>query len=508
MSDLEKKPSLTSLNGDIAKGAAWMVAFKLIDRSVGLISTIVLARMLNPEDFGLVAMAMILLAALNLLISFGFEIQLIQNSKAGRDQFDTAWTFSVIFSVVCGLILIAVASSASNFYREPRLEAVIYALAVGFAIEGFSNIGTVAFRREMRFDREFKFLLGKRLSSLVVTIPLALYLQNYWALVIGQLSSTMLSVALSYYMSTYRPRFSLKARFELFHTSKWLVLNNLFMFLHHRSAPFLLARASGAQSVGVYTLAMEIATMPSTELVAPINRAAFPGYAKAAQDLKKLRETFLKVISTIALIAIPSGVGVVLVADLLVPAALGWKWLSAIPMIQLLSIYGVITALQTNITYIYLAVGEAKRITIISAAQVLIMLAAMYPCIQEWGAMGAAYAYAGSAILMIPVNQAMVAHCLKMSAIQFGRELVRPLVASASMAGVVLIVKSQLVLRHETLDYVLALLLCSGVGALAYITVLYGLWYLSKRPDTAERHAFGKLEAVLGKVGIRVRLVS
>lgn len=507
MTDLQKTKPQASLNSQIAKGAAWMVAFKLLDRSIGLISTFVLARMLNPEDFGLVAMAMILLSALNLLISFGFEVQLIQNPNAGRDQFDTAWTFSVIFAVTCGLILAAVASTAAAFYREPRLEAVVYALALGFAIEGFSNIGTVAFRREMRFDQEFKFLLGKRMSSLLVTIPLAIYLQNYWALVIGQLSSTMLSVALSFYMSTYRPRFSLKAKLELFDTSKWLVLNNLFMFLHNRAAPFLLARTSGAQWVGVHTIALEIATLPSTELVAPINRAAYPGYAKAAQDLPKLRDTFLKVIASIALVSIPAGVGVVLVADLLVPAALGWKWLNAIPIIQLLAVYGVIRALQTNITYIYLAVGQAKRITIVGAFQVTIMLAIMYPSIMHWGPMGAAYAYAGSAILMIPVNQVMVARCLKLSATQFGRELVRPLIASAAIVAAVLAVKSQLVLGRETLEYVFALLLCSAVGALAYAVALYAVWRLWGRPDGTERHAFGQLQGLLAKIGLRVRLV-
>lgn len=497
-----------SINKQIAKGAAWMVAFKMVDKCIGLVSTIVLARMLQPEDFGLVAMSMVLLSALNLLISFGFEVQLIQNRNAGRDQFDTAWTFTVIFSCACGLALALLAAPASQFYREPRLEAIIFALAFGFALEGFSNIGTVAFRREMQFDREFKFLLGKRMSSLLVTIPLALWLQNYWALVIGQLSSTVLSVALSYYMSTYRPRFSLKSKLELFHTSKWLVINNLFGFLQNRSAPFLLARLSGAPSVGVFSIGMEISTLPSNELVAPINRAAFPGYAKAAHDMDKLRDTFLKVIASIALVAIPAGVGVAVVADLFVPAVLGWKWLDAIPLIQLLAVFGVIKALQTNIPYVYLALGMAKRSTIIGSIQVVIYLAALYPAISGWGAMGAAWASLGTAIVMIPVNQAMVAQCLGLGYTQFCRALVRPLIASGAIGAAVFAVKSQLTLRQHSLDYVLALLLCAAVGALVYVIVLYAVWRLWKRPDGAERHAFGQLEKLLRKAGIRVNLVG
>jgi len=123
-----------SVNRQIAKGAVWMVAFKMLDRSIAVVSTIVLARMLAPHDFGLVGMAIILVAALNLLVSFGFDVQLIQNPNAGRDEFDTAWTFSVLFSVACGVVLALLAGPAAGFYREPELETIIYVLAVAFAL--------------------------------------------------------------------------------------------------------------------------------------------------------------------------------------------------------------------------------------------------------------------------------------------------------------------------------------------------------------------------------------
>ncbi len=497
-----------SVNRQIAKGAVWMVAFKMLDRSIAVVSTIVLARMLAPHDFGLVGMAIILVAALNLLVSFGFDVQLIQNPNAGRDEFDTAWTFSVLFSVACGVVLALLAGPAAGFYREPELETIIYVMAFTFALDGFSNIGTVAFRREMRFDREFKFLMSKRFANLLVTIPLAIYLRNYWALVIGQLASSVLSVSLSYIVSTYRPRFSLKAKVDMFHTSKWLMINNFFQFIHTRAASFLLARTAGAQWVGIYSLSAEIAHLPSNELVAPVNRAAFPGYAKVAHDLPALRNSFLKVIGSIALISIPAGIGIVTVADLLVPAAIGWKWISAIPVIQILAVYGVIKALQTNISYIYLALGQVRRITVIWCIQITFMLAVLIPSVIEWGIMGAAWSYLITAILMIPVNQALVARSLALNGTAFMRELVRPLLASAAMAAAVLGLKSQLVLRHETLDYVLALLLCVAVGALVYVVVLYALWRMSSRRDGMEQHAFQQLQNVLGKAGIRVKLVN
>ena len=499
MSDIDKK---------IAKGAAWMVAFKMIDKIIGLASTVVLARMLVPDDFGLVAMAMLLISALNLFISFGFDVSLIQNPHAGRDQFDTAWTFTLVFAVGCAALLALAAGPAAAFYSEPRLELVIYILAFTFAANGFSNIGPVIFRREMRFDQEFKFLLSKRLSTFVVTIPLALYLQNYWALVMGQLSGTLLSVVMSYVVSDYRPRFSLKAKIELFDKSKWLVANNLFNFLNNSAAQFIIGRLSGAQTLGVYTVAAEISTMPTTELIAPINRAAFPGYVKSAGDKAALRSSFLNVIASIALFALPAGIGIVVVADLLVPAVLGWKWVSAVPVIQILAVYGVVQGLQTNIGYIYLALGNLRQVTMIAGVQSVLLIALLTPAIYYHGVLGAAWASLATIVLMIPVNQILIARCLDLSGTLFLRKLVRPAAAAIIMGGAVLLIKSQLHLRPVTLHYLLALLLCAAGGAMVYALAIYGLWRLAGAPDGPERFVVLKLERLLAKAGLQISLTG
>ncbi|GAB3433962.1 lipopolysaccharide biosynthesis protein [Massilia solisilvae] len=491
MSDIDRK---------IAKGAAWMVLFKLVDRGIGVVSTVVLARLLLPADFGLVAMAMTLIGALQLLVAFSFDVALIQNPDAGRDEFDTAWTFNVLFAAACGVVLALLAPMAAVFYNEPRLAAVIYSLAIGFVLQGFSNIGPVSFRREMRFDREFKFLLGKRMAT-CVTIPLAFYLHNYWALVIGQLTGTVLSVWLSYSVSDYRPRFSLRAKVDLFHKSKWLMVNNLFQFLNNRAGQFILGRYAGAQALGVYSIASEISSLPTTELVAPVNRAAFPGYAKAAGNLAALRASFLNVVSSIAMVALPAGVSILVVADLLVPAALGWKWQSAVPIIQILAIYGVIEAVQNNIGYVYLALGRTTLITWTAGLQFALLVSLLIPGILWFGVLGAAGAFLVTMILMIPVNQYLIARCLGLSALQFVRHVMRPLVASSVMGAVVLLLKDALQPRPVTLDYVMALLLCVAAGALVYAGSLYALWRWAGRPSGPEGYAFARLEDVLRKRG-------
>jgi O-antigen/teichoic acid export membrane protein len=499
---------LEKINNEIAKGAAWMVAFKLIDRGVGLASTIVLARLLAPEDFGLIAIAMMLIGALQLLFAFNFDVHLIQDPNAGRDQFDTAWTFNVIFGVLCAVLLSGLAHIVALFYHEPRLEAVIYTLAAGCFAAGFANIGPVIFRREMRFDREFAFMLGKRLAPVLVTIPIAIWQRSYWALAIGQLTGTLASVLLSYYVSAYRPRFSLKAKAELFHASKWLFINSMLQFLNGRAAEFVIGKFAGVAGLGVYTISSEISTLPTTELVAPINRAAFPGYARLAHDIDQLRNSFLGVISVIALFALPAGIGIVAVADLMVPAVLGWQWLNAIPLIQVLAVYGVLTALQTNISYVYLAVGRPRLITAVAAAQFGVLLALLLPATWYWGATGAAWSFLITAICMVPVNQVLISRQLRLSALAYAARLWRPALASCVMAMAVLAVKRQLNLANATDKathaYVLALLLCVAVGAVVYAAAVYLLWRLSSRPEGAESACLYRAGQVVRKLGLRL----
>src|SRR2546427_12850210 len=114
-----------SVNGQMATGAAWTVLFMLIDRCMGLISTVILARLLVPEDFGLIALATSVIAILELLGAFGLDTALIQQPDAGRQQFDTVWTFNVLFGLGMGLVVACLAAPAAGFYGDPQLVSVM-----------------------------------------------------------------------------------------------------------------------------------------------------------------------------------------------------------------------------------------------------------------------------------------------------------------------------------------------------------------------------------------------
>jgi len=471
----------------MAKGAAWMIMARFCDRGIGMLSTIVLARLLAPTDFGLVSMAVSIIAMLEVLGQFNFDVALIQKVDADRRHYDTAWTFNVGIGVISSLALLAVAHPASLFFREPRLRTIVMLLAFFPLMEGLQNIGMVEFRKRFQFGKEFAFLFSRRVITFLVVLPLAIVLKNYWALVIGVVSGRVAGLALSYIMQPYRPAFSLEARHELFHFSKWVYVNNLTQFLVQRAPDIVIGRIAGPRALGLFNVSHEIAYLPTNELVAPINRAIFPGYAQKSKDLATLRQGFLDVISMIGLIMVPAAAGMFLTADLLVEILLGPKWLDAQPIVRLMAIAGLLFTFQTNPTYVHFALGKPRNVTFLTFIYALSLLPIMIVATRVGGPLGAAWAYVATAAAVLPVSYWILLRELELGFRPLLARLWRPLVATAVMAVAVRSVLLQLQMPATQAPRVGFLLLIVLAGVVAYGLVLVGLWRLSAGPAGAER---------------------
>lgn len=482
----------------MAKGVAWMLLFKIAGRSLGLISTIILARLLMPADFGLVAMAMSIIAVLELMGYFSFDIMLIQKQDAGRVHYDTAWTFNVVFGLAAALFLVALAHPTASFYNEPKLVIIMYLLATGTFIQGCQNIGIVDFRKEMKFDREFNFMFLTKVSGFIVTIPLAFWLRNYWALIIGMLTMRIVGVVMSYIMHPYRPGFSLAASKELFSFSKWIFVMNICDLLWLRSADFIIGKISGVRMLGLFSISYEISNLPTTELSAPINRAVFPGYAQISSDHNLLRQGFINVLSLIAVFAVPAGLGIAAIAPLLVAVFLGENWLDAIPLIAILAIFGTTNAMLTNTGTVFLAVGKPNYLAMIAGVRVAILIPALLIFTSYAGVIGAAWTYLGVSLLFMPIIYGLLFRVISLRPMQLVAEVWRPLIAASSMyAGVTLFINWADAAGTGMLNMSSLLLAAVVLGAVIYGGILLSLWQIAGRPTGAERFVADKLTARL-----------
>ena len=480
----------------MAKGALWMILARLTERGLGFISTIILVRLLAPADFGLVAMATSVIAICELFGQVGLDVALIQNPGATRRHYDTAWTFGVMLSALTAVVLLIMAVPAAEFYGEPRLLAILLSLALGSFISGFENIGVVAFRKELRFNKEFQFFFGRKLVGFLITVPLAFILRNYWALIAGIIVGRLAGVCLSYYVQEYRPRWSLEARHDLFHFSKWMVASNVVTVVNVRAADFILGKITGAHALGVFNVSYELSNLPTSELIAPINRAVFPGYARKSADPTVLQQGYLGVIGIIAAFGIPAGVGIAATANILVPLIFGPQWVEAIPLVAILAIYGILAAMKTNAHYVYLVLGRPNTASYLGLAQISLLLPSLTILSMRYGVLGAAYAYLASQAVFTPFSFWTLLETLGISVHQLLRVLWRPVVSSAFLLVIVRLIITPLPLEPiDNLTRLIHLMTVVVSGIVSYVSCLYVLWMISARPVGAESQFLGAVQS-------------
>lgn len=482
------------MKGEMARGAAWMVLFRLFDRSIGLVSTMVLARLLLPADFGLVAMAMSVIAIIEMATAFSFDIALIQKKDPTRAHYDTAWTLNVFVAACGALVMWALAVPATRFYGDERLVEVMLAIGATWLVSGFENVGIVNFRREMNFSAEFRLLATRRVVTFAVTMIAAVLFRSYWTLIIGMAAGRLVGVALSYSMQPYRPRLSLACTRELFSFSGWMLVSNLAMVLLSRTPHFVLGRVHGAQALGAYTVGAEVANLPHTELVAPINRAMFPGYSRLTDDLDLFRKTCVDATAAIFHLVLPLSIGVALMAPQVVRILLGQRWGEAVPIIQILCFAGAISALTANNMSAYQALGKPRLGTVTLLARMVLLFIALALLARPYGVVGVAMAEVVAALGSLAVSVPILSRVLKLGPLTYLRILVRPLLAGTLMG---LIISAALPqhgqLETSMLEAIGTLLLGSVIGAVAYPLLAALLWWAAGKPASVEPMIFDKL---------------
>lgn len=461
-------------------------------RALGLVSTVVLARLLSPGDFGVLAMAMVVVGFLEVFTHTGVDLALIRDEHAGRDHYDTAWTFEILQGAALAAGLVLAAPLAAAYFEEPRITIVMSVLSLRALIGGFENIGVVAFRRELTFDREFWFGVVKKMATVGVTVGAALALRSYWALVFGLVAGRLLDVLISFRIHPYRPRLTLAKFGEIWSFSRWLLVARIGNLLNRKLDEFIVGGQAGTVAMGYYFIASDIATAPTEEIVLPMSRGTFPVYSRLLDDARQLEEVFAKVLISTAYLCVAVGIGVASVAPELLPVVLGEQWSAAIPLMPWLGVSGVMVGLAATLDTLLLAVGQASLSAKFKWLQVLMLAPALVWAGQNYGLEGIAIAKMCVAGTILPL---MFLRTAKRSGIGLGRATAGlwPIVvagagmyAGVRMAAVVLPGPMWLRLIFEV-----------GIGAAIFLATATLLWLARGRPAGPEHDAGMRLMSFL-----------
>ena len=474
-----------------------MFLYRAADRAIGVVSTLLLARLLSPADFGLVAMATAVIAMVELATAFGFDVALIQTRDPSPAHYNTAWTLNILLGIGGCALVAALSWPMATFFSEPRLVVVMLLLGLALFIQGFENIGIVDFRRTMNFEKEFRFLAAKRLAGFVVTLVIALLLKSYIALLLGTVAARAVGLVLSYSMQPRRPRFSLTHAHELIHFSKWTLIGNAIIAGLQRAPHFLVGRMLGAGSLGLYVVAADIGGLPTTELAAPINRAAIPGYASLIHDRHELRRTFEDISGVVALLALPAGVGLACVAASAVAVLLGEKWVGAVPVVQLLALSGAFVATASNNGAVCVATGKPRLNTLMLALRLIVLGLLLFLLVPRFGMQGAAWAELLGAAASFMFSWAIAIRVLDLPGITPLRIYWRPGIAVLGMWGVLHACDAYW-MSGLPRDSILALLLRVLLGCTTFGAVITLLWIAASRPEGPESQLLRRARRALG----------
>jgi lipopolysaccharide exporter len=431
-----------SLSQRVVHAGFWAFALRITSRLFGLARTIVLARLLAPNDFGLYGIALLSLSALETFSQTGFDQALIQKKEDTKPYLDTAWTIQVIRGFVLGTLLVVGAPLVGAFFGEPRAVLLVRVLGAAVLLKDLRNIGIVFFRKELEFHKQFLYEFGGTFADLTVAIPAAFILRSVWALVFGLLAGNLVRMVMSYLVHPYRPslQFEGAKTKELFTFGRWILGSSILVFLLTQGDDILLGKVLGVTALGLYQMAYRISNLPATEITHVVCQVTFPAYSKLQKDLPSLRNAFVNTVQVIVAMSFPLAVGIACLAPSFTSVFLGQKWSAIVLPMQVLAIWGLVRSLEAATGPAWQALGQPHVPMFFQFAKLILLGAFIYPFTIWWGVTGTAFAVAVESVIVHVGRYWFMAKTLNMGVARLFRAYAIPALASGAMAGVLFLI--------------------------------------------------------------------
>jgi len=481
----------------LGNAALLMLTTRLLVNILSIVSSLVLVRLLSPQDFGIAAIAMSVYAFVSLFGEFGLNTALIQKTNPVESDYDTAFTINFLFGLSASLVFWILSDSLAAFFEDDRLALVFSVLGLLFIINGALNVKTVTFQIDMDFKQEMKLQVFPKLLSFMSTMGLALCMESYWALILGSILASLYSLVFSYWMLPFIPKPSTKGAKSLFGFSKWLMLNNILLYLNTKSIDLIVGKVISTRAAGIYSISKEMSSIPSSEIAAPINKASFPAYSRAKNDVVGLRKLYYETKAMITIIALPASMGLFVAADFFVPVVLGEQWLESVSVIMTLSVVAFLSSLTSNNNYVFLAIGKPYISSLLSAIRFTLFFVILYSFKLYNTVNEPAIALGLAAALSLVLSYVFLRVIIGVSIVKTIGSVYRPLLSSFFMAASIALLKFYFELSPSLGGLLLIVLL----GIFFYCFFLLSFWVLVGRPVSIEQIIMTKLkQQVLRKV--------
>lgn len=491
---------MESITAKVRTGAFWVASSRGIVNGLSFISTLVLARLLVPADFGIVAIGTTFLTLVNTFTDLSLTQAIVHHAAPEKRHLDTVWTLNFLRGLILAAIILGASPLMAAFYHDQRLILVMAAVATSAFCTGLVNPSLAILKRDLQFWQDFVQQTSKQLSMVVISVILGLIFKNYLALIGAIVGSQLVFVATSYVISPFIPAFRLKEYKEFFSFSGWLTLSQLMSTLNFRMDPLIVGRFVGAHSLGLFTVSLNLANLPTRETTLPLTSALFPAFRKLRDNPERLRKAYLRAATLLFAIALPCGTMLAVVATPLIPLVMSKKWLEAIPLVQVLAITAALTTLATNGTSVAMATGDTARIFRRQTQVFLYRLPINVVALWLGGLPGLMIARWIVCALSILMDLLLVRDVLGLT---FKQQILpnwRTLVACAAMWGIGRAANHALYFGPHPQELFASVVALTTLAGLTYLGLTVSLWLMSGKPQGPESEMLGMAYRSLTRV--------
>lgn len=400
------KSNLT-LKHKVIKGAIWLGCIRILSRSTGFISALILTYYLSPEDYGIVAVGLLTISLLHILTEFGLMKSLIQKQNISQEHIDTGWTVEISRGILISIAIYILAPLFANFFNKPDAIPIIRVMGISPLLMSLSHFKLFLFQKNLEFSKVFILEVCTLLSGLSVAIGAAIILQNAWALVFGHLTSGIVRLVVSYIYFPSLPKLKLNPpRFrEMFVFGKWVMLGGIVSYIVMEGDKYFVSKIFGIASLGLYKMAYNITNLAVNEMKSIFGRVLFPSYSMIQNDSQRYRNTILQSYSVIFSILAPITIGISLVTYDFSHFIIGNKWSDISELLFILAFVGFTRGIVVGSMGAFYGYGKPNIPVLQEIVRIIVLISSIWWLTKSFGIVGIGYslicANIVSAILMI-----------------------------------------------------------------------------------------------------------
>ena len=344
-----------------------------------MISTILLLRILTPEDFGISALATMIMFLFMSLCELGIRQYITKTQDISADEVNSAWSLQIIINLLITSSLFLFAPIIADILDNNNLVDVLRVLAFIPIIAALNNPGVILLEKMLDYAQTSKISIGARLISAPLTIYIAVVYKTYWALVIGQLLNVAVVCLFSYLFIQHRPQFRCKGFAHIFSMTKWLLINSFTGFIRAKAENFIINIKFGVEGVGLYDISKEFSHLPLTDIIGPASAPLLAGVSSIKTGIVDVYRAILKYLYIAFFFIVPSIVGIFMIGDLFVDVVMGEKWLKAIPLFKTVSLLMIVFTLYTCCRLIMFIKDDLKIMSILDILSIVMMIVLLLP---------------------------------------------------------------------------------------------------------------------------------